>query len=40
MKFSSALRIFIISGILALVGNFVGFKVNPVDALPGMLILL
>lgn len=40
MKFSSALRIFIISGILALIGNFVGFKVNPVTALPGMLILL
>lgn len=40
MKFSSALRIFVISGILALVGNFVGFKIDPVTAAPGMLILL
>lgn len=40
MKFSSALRIFVISGILALVGNFIGFKVDPIAALPGMLILL
>lgn len=40
MKFSSALRIFIISGILALIGNFIGFKINPIDAIPGMLILL
>lgn len=40
MKFSSALRIFVISGILAIVGNFIGFKIDPVTALPGMLILL
>ncbi len=40
MKFSQAFRIFVISGILALIGNFIGFKINPIDALPGMVILL
>ncbi|HBK85354.1 MAG TPA: DUF340 domain-containing protein [Firmicutes bacterium] len=40
MKFSSAIRIFLISGVLALLGNFVGFKIDPIKALPGMLILL
>ncbi len=40
MKLSSAVRIFLISGALGIVANFVGFKVNPIAAIPGMLILL
>ncbi len=40
ISFSTALRIFVISGFLALIGNYVGFKVSPLEALPGMLILL
>ncbi len=40
MKFSDAFRIFVITAVIAVVGNFVGFKVNPIDAIPGMLILL
>lgn len=40
MKFSDAFRIFVITGLIALVGNFIGFKVNPIDAIPGMFILL
>lgn len=39
-SFSTALRIFIISGFLALIGNYVGFKISPIAALPGMFILL
>lgn len=34
------MRIFVITAVLSLVGNFVGFKVSPLAALPGMLILL
>ncbi len=40
MKFTTALRVFVISGLLMVAGNFVGFKVPPMQALPGMLILM
>ncbi len=40
MKFSDAFRIFVITGLISLIGNFIGFKINPVAAIPGMLILL
>lgn len=40
MKLSDAVRVFVISGVLGIIGNFVGFKVNPLAAIPGMLILL
>lgn len=40
MKLIAAIRIFVISAFLGLVANFVGFKINPLDALPGMIILL
>lgn len=40
MKFTTALRVFIVSGLLMVIGNFVGYKVPPMQALPGMLILL
>ena len=40
MKFIHVLRIFLITGVLALVGNYFGFDINPIEALPGMLILL
>ena len=32
--------VLIISGIIMLVGNYVGFKVNIIEAIPGMLILI
>lgn len=40
MSFAHVFRVFIITTVLTLVGNFVGFEINPVEALPGMLILL
>lgn len=40
MPLASNLLILIITGILTLVGNFVGFKVSPVEAIPGILILI
>lgn len=40
MKFIHVLRIFLITVVLTLVGNYFGFDVNPIAALPGMLILL
>lgn len=39
MNMSNVLRIFIVTAILSLIGNFVGFKINPIEALPGMIIL-
>ncbi len=36
---ASTIRILLISGVLALIGNFIGFKVSPIEALPGMIIL-
>ena len=38
MSLTSNLLILIITGILTLVGNFVGFKVSPLEAVPGILI--
>ena len=40
MPLTSNLLILIITGILTLVGNFVGFKVNPLEAMLGVLILI
>ena len=40
MSLASNLLILIITGVLTLVGNFVGFKVSPVEAMPGVLILI
>ena len=40
MSLASNLLILIITGVLTLVGNFVGFKVSPVEAMPGILILI
>ncbi|WP_029757995.1 hypothetical protein [Fusobacterium nucleatum] len=40
MSLASNLLILIITGVLTLVGNFVGFKVNPIEAVPGILILI
>ena len=40
MPLTSNLLILIITGILTLVGNFVGFKVSPLEAAPGILILI
>ena len=40
MSLASNLLILIITGVLTLVGNFVGFKVNPMEAVPGILILI
>lgn len=39
MKMSNVLRVFIVTGILSLIGNFIGFKVSPLAAVPGMIIL-
>ena len=40
MSLASNLLILFITGILTLVGNFVGFKVSPVEAMSGILILI
>ena len=40
MSLASNLLILFITGVLTLVGNFVGFKVSPVEAIPGVLILI
>lgn len=40
MKMSNVLRIFLVTAALSLIGNFVGFKISPLAALPGMIILL
>lgn len=40
MPLTSNLLILLITGVLTLVGNFVGFKVNPLEAAPGVLILI
>lgn len=40
MKFPAVLRIFIITAIIGIIGNYVGYKIKPLEAVPGMLILL
>ena len=40
MPLTSNLLILIITRILTLIGNFVGFKVSPLEAMPGVLILI
>ncbi|MDI3538569.1 MAG: hypothetical protein PWP58_1380 [Bacillota bacterium] len=40
VNWRDTLKILIIVAGITLVGNFVGFKVNPIEAIPGMLVLL
>ncbi|NLY53304.1 MAG: DUF340 domain-containing protein [Firmicutes bacterium] len=40
MTTASVFRVFIITAVLSLVGNWLGFNINPIAALPGMIILL
>lgn len=40
MKLKDSIIILLITAGLSIVGNFVGYKVNPIEALPGMLILV
>ncbi|UTC83892.1 hypothetical protein [Treponema denticola] len=40
MKFKNALIVLLITAFVSLIGNFVGPKINPITALPGMLILV
>lgn len=40
LKFKDMLIILIIVAGITLIGNFIGFKVNPVEAVPGMIVLL
>jgi hypothetical protein len=40
MKFKDVFRIFVVTALITLVGNFIGYKINPIQAIPGMLILL
>lgn len=40
MKLANALRIFIVTALLSLIGNYVGFNINPIAAFPGMVLLL
>lgn len=40
MSMRGVIRIFLISSVLFIIGNYVGFGVAPLDAVPGMLILL
>lgn len=39
IKVRNAVIVLLISAVIALVGNLVGYKVNPIEALPGMAIL-
>ncbi len=39
MKMANVMRIFVVTAILSLIGNFIGFDISPIAALPGMLIL-
>ena len=36
---ANVMRIFVVTAILSLIGNFIGFDISPIAALPGMLIL-
>ena len=40
MSPKESLRILVIVAVTTLIGNLAGFKINPIEALPGMLILL
>ncbi|WP_024469706.1 hypothetical protein [Treponema pedis] len=40
MKFKHALIVLLITAGISLIGNFAGPKINPLEALPGMLILV
>lgn len=40
MTMSGVIRIFLISAVLFIIGNYIGFGVAPLDAVPGMIILL
>lgn len=34
------IKIFTLIGIIAIIGNWVGFQVNPIEAIPGMAIII
>jgi len=40
MRFSDVFRVFLITAGITIVGNYIGYDVNPIAAIPGMLILL
>lgn len=40
MKIQNAIVVLLITALLSLVGNLVGCKISPIEALPGMLILV
>jgi putative effector of murein hydrolase LrgA (UPF0299 family) len=40
MKFSDVFRVFVITAVIGVVGNYIGFDVQPIQAIPGMIILL
>lgn len=40
MKLQDALRVWIITALITVVGNYLGYDINPIKAIPGMLILL
>lgn len=39
MRIANATRVFLVTAVLALIGNNIGFDVNPLEALPGMVLL-
>lgn len=39
-KFIDMLVVLLITAVITLVGNFIGYKINPIVAIPGMLILM
>ncbi|MDI6601223.1 MAG: hypothetical protein QME46_05530 [Thermoanaerobacteraceae bacterium] len=39
-KFVDMLVVLLITAVITLVGNFIGYKINPIAAIPGMLILI
>lgn len=40
MKYKESIIVLLITALVTLIGNFVGPKINPLEALPGMLILV
>ncbi|MGI6357672.1 MAG: DUF340 domain-containing protein [Bacillota bacterium] len=40
MRFSDVFRVFIVTAVITLVGNYIGYDIDPIGAIPGMLILL
>jgi hypothetical protein len=40
VRFSDVFRVFIVTAVITLVGNYIGYDIDPIGAIPGMLILL